>query len=124
MSPEPALRAGPAAPLLALPCSTGGTGAGCAPFRSRQAFYANPFGFFLEILNVLAILPEAHPLTVISPFAILLDSVRIADEDFSDLVFQQKIYCLSGPIMAKALDSSFVSLGLAISTSGDLAKLS
>jgi hypothetical protein len=106
MAREPASAAGPisAFGLLCMPAS--GTLATCSSFGAGEARDVSLFRFVGEIVDILAILPQRHALIVVSAVISIADTMRIADEERSDLLLDTKVDDLSCGLMMHSSDTT------------------
>nr|WP_233097997.1 hypothetical protein [Dictyobacter vulcani] len=67
------------------------TAARCSSFGAAEAHDVSSLAFVREIVNVLAILPQSHPLIVVSPIVFVTNAMRIADEEGPNLVLNTEV---------------------------------
>src|SRR5260370_32509382 len=106
MAREPASAASPisAFGLLFMPAS--GTLATCSSFGAGEARDVSLFRFVGEIVDILAILPQRHTLIVVSAVISIADTMRIADEERSNLLLDTKVDDLSCGLMTHSADTT------------------
>ena len=87
--------------------STGRTPAAGSSFGAGEARHVGLFAFVGEIVQVLAILPESHPLVMVPPVVVITDSMRIANKEGSYLFLDAKVNDLSCRLMTEITNTSF-----------------
>jgi hypothetical protein len=78
----------------------------CSSFRASEARDVSSFGFVGEILNVLAIFPQGHTLIMVSAMISIAHTMRVADEQRSNLVLNAKVDDLPGRLMTQITDTT------------------
>src|SRR5712672_917469 len=87
MACEAAFSACPISSLGLVFMPTDRTLAACASFGASEAHDASLFGFLGEVVDILAILPQGHPLVVVMARIVVADPMGIPDEERSNLMF-------------------------------------
>jgi hypothetical protein len=90
--------------------STARTLTRCSSFRASEARDVSLFAFVSQIVDVFAILPQAHPLIMISAMILMTYAMRIAHEERSDLLLDAKVDDLSGGFVTQITNTTFASL--------------
>jgi hypothetical protein len=93
--------------LMTMPAS--GTLATCSSFGASEARDMSLFGFVGEIIDVFAILPQGHAAVLMAATITGTHTMRIADEERSDLVGDTKVDDLPGGLMTLITNATFVS---------------
>ena len=92
--PMPGKLAGAAGPLSAFRfvfMPTCRTAARCSSFRAAEAHDVGRFGLVREVVHVLAIFPQGHPLVVVTTTITIAHAVRITDEESANLLFDTEV---------------------------------
>ncbi len=103
---EPASSAYPISALGLMTMPTARTLATCSSFGASEARDVSLFRFVGEIVDVCAILPQSHPLVVVSASIPIADTMRIADEERSHLVLDTKVDDLSCGLVTHSSDTT------------------
>jgi hypothetical protein len=86
------------------------TPATCSSFRASEARDVSLFGFVGEIVDVCAIFPQGHALVVVPAMVSIADTMRVANEEGSNPVFDTKVDHLAGRFMTLSADTSGIVL--------------
>lgn len=68
----------------------------CASFRASEARDVGLFGFVAEIVNILAIFPQRHPLMVVSAVVVVTHTMRIPNEERTDVLLHTEVDHFAG----------------------------
>ena len=88
---------------------TSGIPATGSSFRAGEAQDAGLFGFVREIVDILAIFPQGHPLVVVTTRIAIADPVGIANEKRADFLLLTEGNHLAGSFVAQIADTAFCS---------------
>ena len=81
----------------------------CASFGASEAHDVSLFGFMREVVDILAILPQGHPLVMVATRIAVTDAVGIANEERANLVFLAEVDHKAGGFVAQVTDTTFCS---------------
>src|SRR5258708_24743195 len=81
----------------------------CASFRASEAHDASLFGFVGEVVDILAVFPQGHPLVVVTARIAVADPMGIANEERSNLMFLAEGDHFAGGFVAQIADTPFCS---------------
>src|SRR5215472_1385562 len=107
VSRETASTAYPISALGLVFTPTSGTLATCSSFGASKARDVSLFCFVREVVTILAIFPQGHPLVVMLAVIPIADTMRIANEEASYLVLYTKVNDLTGGFVAQIVDTPF-----------------
>jgi len=94
---KPALAAHPISAFGGVFMPTFRTPARCSSFRTGEAHDVGLLRLVGEVINILAIFPQGHALIVVSASVLIADTVRIADEEGSNLLLDAEVdHCAGG----------------------------
>jgi hypothetical protein len=79
----------------------------CASFRASEALDASLCRFMCEVVDVLAILPQGHPLVVMTPAIAVADTVGIAHEEGANLSLLTEVHHFARGFVAQIADATF-----------------
>jgi hypothetical protein len=94
--------------LVAVP--TARTLARCSAFRASEARDVSRFRFVDEIVDVLPIFPKGHALVVMPAMVSFADTMRIANKEGSDPLFDAKVDDSPGGFVTLVTDTPGISL--------------
>ena len=101
------LLATPNPPFRFVLMPTSGTLATCSSFGASEARDVSLFRFVCEIVNVLSIFPQCHPLIMMSTIILGAYAMGIANEKASYLVLHAKVDDLSRGFVTQITDTPF-----------------
>jgi hypothetical protein len=90
--------------LVTMP--TAGTLARCASFGAGKARDMGSFGFVREVIDILAVFPQGHPLVVMASGIPIAHAMRIADEEGTYFVLDAEINDLPSGLVQHISDTS------------------
>src|SRR5215469_17592457 len=114
VSREPANSACPISSLGLVFMPTHRTPARCSSFGAGEAHDVGGFGFVGEIVDILAIFPQGHPLIMVSGIIPIAHPMRIADEERTDLVLNAEVDDLPSRLMPQIEDTPLSSTALLV----------
>ena len=91
---------------------TVGTPAAGSSFGTGEARNVGLLTFVSQIINVLAIFPQGHPLIVVPAMVLVTDTVRIANEEGAYLLFNTKVDHFTGSFVPHVADATFSTAAL------------
>jgi hypothetical protein len=94
--------------LVAVP--TARTLTRCSSFRASEARDVSSFRFVGEIIEIFAILPQGHALMMMSAVVSIADTMRIANKEGSNPIFDAKVDDLAAGFVTLVTDTSFRTL--------------
>jgi hypothetical protein len=94
--------------------TTLGTPARCASFGAGEALYVGLLAFLGEVVDVLAVFPQGHALIVVSAAVLLTDTMRIADEEYPDLLFHTKVDHSAGSFVPQITNTTLCTTALLV----------
>ncbi len=86
--------------------------AACASFGASEAHDVSLFGFLREVVDILAVFPQGHPLVVVTAritVAHTMGIMGIANEERSNLMFLAEVDHFAGCFVAHITDTPFCS---------------
>ncbi len=81
----------------------------CASFGASEAHDVGLFGFLCEVVDILAILPQGHPLVMVTTRIALTDAVGIADEERTNFLFLAKVDHFTSSFVTQITNATFCS---------------
>ena len=78
---------------------TSRTAARCSSFRAGEAHNVGGCAFVGQVVNILAIFPQSHALIVMPASILIADTMRIADEESSDLLLNTEVDHFAGGLV-------------------------
>jgi hypothetical protein len=93
---------------------TVGTPTAGSSFGAGEARNMGLLTFVRKIVDVLAIFPQGHPLIVMPAIIFVTDTMGIADEDASDLLFDTKVDHFAGGFVPQITDTTFSTVTLLV----------
>jgi hypothetical protein len=91
---------------------TVGTPAAGSSFGAGEARHVGLLTFVGQIINVLAIFPQGHPLIVVPAIVLVTDPMRIANEEGAYLLFNTKIDHFTSSLVPHVTDTTFSTAAL------------
>lgn len=76
-------------------------------FRASEARNVSLFAFMREVIDVLAIFPQGHPLIMMPSVIVMAYAVRIANKERTDLVGNTEVHHLPAGFMAHVSNTTF-----------------
>ena len=96
---KPAGAADPISALGFMSVPALGTPTAGSSFGAGEARDAGLLGFMGEVVDVLAVFPQGHPLIVMTAAIAVAHTVRVADEERADFVFHAEVNDLAGRLV-------------------------
>ena len=94
----------PVSGLVCMP--TVGTPARCSSFRASEAHNMGLLCFVGEVVDILAIFPQGHPLIVVSALLLAAHPMRIANVECANVVFDAEIDHLVGGFVSQITNTA------------------
>ncbi|PZW32682.1 hypothetical protein EI42_01774 [Thermosporothrix hazakensis] len=91
--------------LVLLP--TDRTLARCPSFGASEAHDVSGFGLMSKVVDITTIFPQRHPLILVSAIVLVADTMRIPDEESSNLLLNTEIDHLAGGLVPHVTDTAF-----------------
>jgi len=98
--------------LLSMP--TDRTLATCSSFGASEARDVSLFGFVSEVVDILAIFPQGHPLVVVTTAISIADTVGITDKERANVVFLAEVDHFAGGFVSHITNAPFCSSALLV----------
>jgi hypothetical protein len=81
----------------------------CASFGASEAHDVGLFGFMREVVDILAILPQGHPLVVVTTRMAVTDAMRIPNEERANILFLAEVDHFAGSFVTQITNAAFCS---------------
>src|SRR5271157_401808 len=86
----------------------------CTSFGASEALDASLCGFMCEVIYVLAIFPQGHPLIMVTPTILVTHTMGIANEEEANIVLLAKVDHFVCSFVAQITDATFGSSTLLV----------